>query len=438
MERNADATPTKDFFVRMITRDISLEDCLLDLIDNCLDGARRTRTAENGGGAVIDDYNGFHAALYIGSEKFRIQDNCGGISIDNAIDYAFHFGRRTDISDEEDYTIGLYGIGMKRAILKVGKSISIHSSTANEAFVCTIDVDKWLDHDLWEFDMDDADLIDGTGTIITIAHLNVGVAEEFSDNAFINKLSRMIARDYALFLNKDFSISLNDNALEGYGYSVKESKEFKSYRSSYDDGNVHVEIIAGMSAPPPNDLTPTERPETGYFGWFVVCNDRVVLPADKTDRTVWGDEGFNRWHYQYNGFMGMVLFHSSDPSLLPWTTTKRDVDESSPLYRRAVNNMKIATRPWIEYTNQRKADLERAHREERTAASVSLFKVEESSSLKVPTVPERPRVQVANILYQKSVTEVNKVRKALGRGNMSYRAVGEKTFDYYVDNEVED
>ena len=39
MDKNADAMPTKDFFVRMITRDISLEDCILDLIDNCLDGA---------------------------------------------------------------------------------------------------------------------------------------------------------------------------------------------------------------------------------------------------------------------------------------------------------------------------------------------------------------------------------------------------------------
>lgn len=35
----ATAFPTKAFFVRMITRDISLEDCILDLIDNSVDGA---------------------------------------------------------------------------------------------------------------------------------------------------------------------------------------------------------------------------------------------------------------------------------------------------------------------------------------------------------------------------------------------------------------
>lgn len=35
----ASANPTKAFFVRMITRDITLEDCIFDLIDNSIDGA---------------------------------------------------------------------------------------------------------------------------------------------------------------------------------------------------------------------------------------------------------------------------------------------------------------------------------------------------------------------------------------------------------------
>ena len=36
------ANPTKAFFVTMITRDITLEDCILDLIDNSVDGAWRS------------------------------------------------------------------------------------------------------------------------------------------------------------------------------------------------------------------------------------------------------------------------------------------------------------------------------------------------------------------------------------------------------------
>ncbi len=438
MKRKADAMPTKEFFVRMITRDISLEDCLLDLIDNCLDGARRQFTAREENGSIIRNYKGFGVNVHISPEEFRIEDNCGGIGIANAIDYAFHFGRRPDAPDEGDHAIGLYGIGMKRAILKIGTDIAIHSSTDDEAFVCTIDVENWLGHNEWEFDMDDADRIEGTGTKIRIININRGIAEEFGDDAFINSLSRIVSRDYALFLDKGFTISINGVPLKSYGYAVKESDEFKSYRASYDDGEVRVEIIAGMAAAPPSDLEPSDRTETGYFGWFVLCNDRVVLPADKTERTVWGDEQFNRWHFQYNGFMGMVLFHARDSNLLPWTTTKRDVDESSPLYRRAVNEMKKATRPWIEYTNQRKANLDEARAKEKSAMSVPFFQVEESPVLKVPIPPERPKIKIANILYVKPLTEVNKVRRALGKANLSYRAVGEKTFDYFVDHEVEE
>ena len=438
MKRKADAMPTKEFFVRMITRDISLEDCLLDLIDNCLDGARRQLATKNGSDSIIEDYDGFRADLHIGPNEFSIDDNCGGISIANAIDYAFHFGRRPDAPDEGDHAIGLYGIGMKRAMLKIGKNIAIHSSTENEAFVCTIDVEDWLSHDEWEFDMEDADQVAGTGTKIRITDINKGIAEEFDDSTFVNSLSRIVSRDYALFLDKGFSISINGNPLEGYGYAVKESDEFKSYRKSYEDGNVRVEVIAGMAAAPPSDLEPSDRPETSYYGWFIVCNDRVVLPADKSERTVWGDERFPHWHYQYNGLMGMVLFHARDPNLLPWTTTKRDVDESSPLYRRAVNEMKKATRPSIEYTNRRKANLEESRAKERMAKTVSFFKVEENPVLKVPVPPEKPKIRMANILYTKPLSEVDKVRKSLGKGNMSYRAVGEKTFDYFVEHEVEE
>ena len=39
MPEQASAIPTKQFFVSMLTRDIRLEDAILDLVDNCLDGA---------------------------------------------------------------------------------------------------------------------------------------------------------------------------------------------------------------------------------------------------------------------------------------------------------------------------------------------------------------------------------------------------------------
>ena len=51
-----DASPTKNFFVDMLTRDIDIKDAILDLLDNCIDGIQRTTRGQ----ALADrPYEGF-------------------------------------------------------------------------------------------------------------------------------------------------------------------------------------------------------------------------------------------------------------------------------------------------------------------------------------------------------------------------------------------
>ena len=79
----ATAVPTKQFFVSMLTRDIKLEDAILDLIDNCLDGALRLG---NGG---KPDYSKYLVKITLAKDHFSIEDNCGGIPREVAKNYAF-------------------------------------------------------------------------------------------------------------------------------------------------------------------------------------------------------------------------------------------------------------------------------------------------------------------------------------------------------------
>ena len=131
MSVKADASPTKEFFVHMITRDISLQDSILDLLDNSIDGARRSIPAA---APVETKYAGFWAQIDFAKDRFRIKDNCGGISVEMAKKYAFRFGRTSNAPQDGAFSIGVYGIGMKRAVLKLGKSITITSSTSTEIF----------------------------------------------------------------------------------------------------------------------------------------------------------------------------------------------------------------------------------------------------------------------------------------------------------------
>ena len=100
------AEPQKQFFISMITRDISLEECIMDLLDNSVDGATRGRKKSG-----ASTYKGHLIEISFDSKKFRIKDDCGGISIKDAVEYAFHFGKRADAPDLK-HGIGMYGIGM--------------------------------------------------------------------------------------------------------------------------------------------------------------------------------------------------------------------------------------------------------------------------------------------------------------------------------------
>jgi hypothetical protein len=441
--RKAHAAPTKEFFVRMITKDIDLEDCILDLIDNCLDGARRS----SANAPEATRYAGFAARIEVTSERFKIEDNCGGIGVDQAIDYAFHFGRRKD-APPGDHAIGLYGIGMKRAIFKMGNAISIRSSTAEDSFRTDIDVDAWLakpslkaaDGTLqedWDFDLDEASPLEHPGTQIAIEQLNPEVARQFADPAFRNGLIRIVSRDYSQFIAKGFSITVNDTPVVGFRFAVREGADIKPLRTAYvDETGVRVEIIAGMAGPPPDDLGPTERrPEADYYGWFVLCNDRVIVASDKSEQTGWGEGGGPLWHFQYNGFLGIVDFVAEDPTLLPWRTTKRDVDDTNPTYRRALVKMREAARAWVKYTNDRRVDIERAKQAEVGAVARSIFAVEPNEALRMPAPPALQKVSYSSIQYSKPVGEIDKAKKLLKRPGMSNARLGEATFEYFVKHE---
>ena len=118
------ASPAKDFFVQMLTRDIELQDAILDLLDNCVDGIVRAGFPQD---APLP-FEGYRAVITMAPEHFIIEDNCGGIPIEIAKKYAFSMGRPPGAGEAiEGPTVGMYGIGMKRAIFKLGTEALVES-----------------------------------------------------------------------------------------------------------------------------------------------------------------------------------------------------------------------------------------------------------------------------------------------------------------------
>lgn len=75
MDNIIQGNPTKSFFITMITRDITTEDAILDLLDNSIDGANKINPRE---------YRGLYIDIIINAKEFIVKDNCGGFSLDIA------------------------------------------------------------------------------------------------------------------------------------------------------------------------------------------------------------------------------------------------------------------------------------------------------------------------------------------------------------------
>jgi len=98
-KRVAKGDPSKSFFIDMLTKDIGLIDCILDLVDNSIDSLVRRYNLD-----VMDILKGTFdtnvretvkqakISVKITSDKFQIEDNCGGITINEAEDFVFRFG----------------------------------------------------------------------------------------------------------------------------------------------------------------------------------------------------------------------------------------------------------------------------------------------------------------------------------------------------------
>lgn len=357
---HVDASPSKSFFVTMLTRDISLEDAILDLIDNCVDGI--IRTSENTRSSRSKTpYKNYKAEIHFDSNTFSISDNCGGIPW-RFHDYAFKMGRPADRKDENLPTVGAYGIGMKRAIFKMGFESLIQTQFKNENYEIEINKD-WILGDTWGLiAKQSSDRMAEDGTIIIIEDLLPDVSDQFSKTTFSENLIKKIESHYARIISKGLEIKINNTSVEPkpieFHFKIPSGKSssITPYLFTSQVEGVDIFISVGIREPIPSQSEiEDEQSELRYSrdlaGWTVICNDRVVLYCNKDEETGWGEAGVPKYHNQFIAISGIVEFSSNDATKLPTTTTKRGIEHSSRLYAQVKNRMREGLKLFTDYTN---------------------------------------------------------------------------------------
>lgn len=373
--RVLDADPAKAFFVEMLTRDLSLEDAILDLLDNCVDGALRAR--QRRGQKDDDHFAGFRAEITIQRKRFAILDNCGGIP-ESKLSYAFKHGNPDGSRDGGLPTVGIYGIGMKRAIYKIGKEARV--ATKSDKLRCEVPFTRdWMRSNKWQLPIRwTNEKFKEDGTLVEVTELRDEVQQSFSTglSEFEKRLRELIGEHYAYLIDRGFSVSINGNPVVGKPIDMlfetgRKAAGIRPYFWQIDQDGVHVFLAIGFYKPPPkkdedNDGADGEDEEENWrsehSGWTVLCNHRVVAYCDKSYLTGWGDKPIPRFHTQFNAIRGIVLFESDDASKLPTTTTKRGLNLDSSLYAEVKNVMKDGLRIFIDSTNKWKGETDESRK----------------------------------------------------------------------------
>ena len=328
----------------MLTRDIDLGDSIMDLLDNCVDGILRQLKQTP---RVQDSklpYDGFWAQIIANRDTFSIMDNCGGIPRDIAVKSAFRLGRLETDRDTDIATVGMYGIGMKRALFKLGSQTTVNSRHDGESYSVEISSDWINNDDLWDLPLTDTpNSLQADGTQIIVSQLHEPIAHQFdeTESTFVTDLKENISSFYSLILQKGFHISVNGEELAPVGLGILVPADFTldavppyAYRGTFD--GVDIQLFIGfyrrLATEPEIDDEQNIPRKSDNAGWTVICNDRVVLYRDKSPITGWGSDNVPKYHPQFIAIAGVVMFYSDQPLNLPLNTTKRGLDTSSPIY----------------------------------------------------------------------------------------------------------
>lgn len=440
MTIQANAQPEKRLFISLLTRDIPLTAAFLDLIDNSINAAVEPhadslQSAQDYLDILQDDAVSPTVAISIelNSERVDISDTAGGISAKVAAEHIFKFGRGAGDGHERD-RLSVYGIGLKRAMFKLGNRIVMRSDHVEGGFDLSLDVSEWAKDEApqWTFGISPRPPAepDSCGTSIIVSELYEDVRRRLEDGLFEGQLRDLISRTYSYYLAKFVTIKVNGERVEGVNIELGSNHASEFF--TFDE--VTCAITAGIGIPQ------AERFRDRTSGWFVFCNGRAVIFADKTPLTGWGGAGLPIFQPKHRPFLGTVFFVATDPEKLPWTTTKSAINEDSALWQTAKRHMATVGRLVVSFLDGRYTDegTEVASKELQEAAGTERVSVLSAavSSKRSFQPPKRPRSETTRIQYDARTEDIKSIADYLKRPGMSGSDVGRHTFNYFLRNEV--
>lgn len=305
------AIPSKRIFHSIIA-DYGLNRSICELVDNGLDVWVRGKRAKPIGINIVLDR---------AQQTITVEDNAGGLP---RADLRFIVGPGETGTNPTDETIGIFGVGTKRAVVALAQDIKIRTRYPKEqTFQVDFD-DAWLDDDDWELPVYEVNEIPEGKTIVELTKLRSSITEED-----IGHLKEHLRTTYAKFLNNQaVTIKLNGEALsplvfDDWAYPPKYAP--RNYKGTLDSefGDIRVEALAG--------LTTESSPAAGEYGVYFYCNDRLIARALKTFE-VGFMRGLAGLPHPKVSLTRVLVFLNGDARAMPWNSSKSDISTKHSVF----------------------------------------------------------------------------------------------------------
>jgi hypothetical protein len=336
---------------------------------------------------------------------------------------------------------------MKRALFKLGRWFQVSTTAESEQYSITVPVDEWSrsdEPDSWnfKFDPDLIQLADGATfpenerrTKIEVRELREEAVRQFEDPTYDTRFKAKLSDAQNEFLKRGLEIEVNGRFLVSEKFQLLFSNDLTPTfeQEQYTEAGkspVTVKYYVGLMQSTPADEA----------GWYVFCNGRMILRADRSPLVGWGEAAYNipRYHNQYARFRGYVFFECDDSSRLPWNTTKTSLDRDSPVYNRAKRKMLELMSPIIKFINEldREKDVD-DNSYETITEQAKPRDIDSITTAQLFTFTPRAAIKVeklVRIAYMRRAEEVEAVKDETGaRTNAD---VGNATFEYFLKYEL--
>jgi hypothetical protein len=325
--RNINATPSKRIYWAVIA-DYDLKLSICELIDNAIDNWHRM--GEQVDLVVKIDFDDRQ-------KNIRVQDNAGGIK-ESDLKVIISPGDAKSTSDEE--TIGIFGVGSKRAAVALSQDIKITSRYENENTFMVCYDDAWLEKaDDWDVPVFKVNNINAGSTIIELQKLR----HDFYKKDFA-LLQSQLSYIYAKILhNRKIAIRINGRPLNPKNYehwSFPPSHEPTVYKGGVlmENERVDYEILCGLT----KSLKEQVADEYEEYGVYFYCNDRLIERAVKTFDVGFGKSMAGKLHTSHQ-IVRVIVSLKGKSKLMPWNSSKSKININHPIFKKIQTDIVEAT-----------------------------------------------------------------------------------------------